>query len=73
MFNIAHPESAAATLWKFKDSANHTADMRPHLLLGGVHLDVHIVSNLIDAQVYGQGDETLLPEPTLEQVPSTVA
>jgi hypothetical protein len=47
--------------------------IRRHLLLGGVHLDVHIVAQLVCAQVGGEGDEALLPEATLEQVACAVA
>jgi hypothetical protein len=43
-----------------------------YLLLCGVHLDVHIVAQLVCAQVSGQRDESLLPKAALEQVASAM-
>lgn len=44
-----------------------------HLVDGAVNLDVHIVANLEVAQVGGQGNVTMVPEPTGKHVPGAAA
>ncbi len=43
--------------------------VRHSLMHGTVHLDVHIVANLVVAKVRGQVDVSFMPERTREQIP----
>jgi hypothetical protein len=64
---------AAATAYGCELHAAGPRVNRAHLLLCGVHLDVHIVAQLVCTQVGGEGDEALLPESALEQIAGAMA
>lgn len=57
--------AAPNSVWR---PAQPVRPKRPHLVDGGVDLDVNIVANLVGAQVGGQGDVPMVPEPTRERV-----